>query len=466
MSEPQRPVFAQPAFSDRFLGIFGLRSFVKTYASSSSVALPLKGDAEGESKSLVQLTNDVPELRNGTYSMMSPALFNGDLQTMYANTPREHIWKVHYGRRCIYWDDGSLVTADYRIETPTDKAKWAEQVKYTPLGDKTPPLPTRLRYLNDEEVEELRNLSKEDAEQKPLLVLLHGLSGGSHEAYVRAVVDEITKPEFGFDCVVLNSRGCARTPISTPQLFCGVWTEDIRRFVRLLRKEQPENRRIYLIGFSLGASILANYLGQEGELLNTPESRVDAAMVVANPWDLNISSQVLSTSVLGRYLYSPSMAKNLLRLIKNHQHALASHPEFDYEARKHVKSMEDFDNVYTGPLFGFDSAKDYYRSGSSVQRVLGIRIPTLLVNAIDDPIVTKDCIPYVEACKNPYLVLATTSLGGHLGWTQPGPDNNWLAKVSAKFFKTFDTQVDHVKGIPEVEVVRPKRLWKGDRFDV
>lgn len=453
--------YPAPSVFDAFSGIFGIRSFVHTQAAPNSVQLPLKKNG---TKSLAQLVNDeVPYLREGAWEFMSPALFNGDLQTLYSSTPHEHVWQVYYGRRCIYWEDGSLVTADYRINTPASQTEWKELTKYSPLGDKTPPLPKRLRYLAPEEVAKIEAPSPSVAD-KPLLVLLHGLSGGSHEPYIRGIVDMISRPENGFDCVVLNSRGCARTPITTPQLFCGAWTEDIRQFIKLLRKEQPESRRIYLIGFSLGASVLANYLGQDGELLLQPESRVDAAMVIANPWDLALSSHKMATSFMGRTLYNPSMKDNLVRLIKNHHTTLASNPEFDYEKRKTLKNIEDFDNAYTAPLFGFDSARDYYRNGSSVLRIMNIRVPTVIINALDDPVVHKDCIPYVEAFKNPYLVLSTTSLGGHLGWTQPGTGNNWLPKAVSKFFKKFDEAVDHEKGVPLVQLDRPKRRWNGDRL--
>lgn len=442
------------------MSLFGIRSFVKTYSSPKSVELPLK---DNTSLSLAELVEKkVPQLKNGTYDLMAPSLFNGDLQTMYAAGSFDNINQIYYGRRLIYWDDGSVVSVDYPIERPTNSAEWKEQIKYSPL-DNPPPSPPRLRYFRPEEITKIQN-PPASAADKPLLVLLHGLSGGSHESYIRSVVDQITQPEYGFDCVVLNSRGCARTPITTPQLFCGIWTEDIRKFIRLLRKEQPANRRIYLVGFSLGASILANFLGQEGETACDPAARIDAAMIIANPWDLAHSSQYLNASFMGRNVYSPTMGKNLLRLLKNHHKALEQDPLFNYENRKFVKNIVDFDTYFTAPLFGFDTAMDYYRNASSVHRLMNIRVPTVIINALDDPIVDKDCIPYAEAQKNPYVVLATTSLGGHIGWFQSG-GKRWYPKTISNVFKVFDDLVDHEKGTPLVKVDRPKRqLVSSDRL--
>lgn len=459
-SPKQKPIPGpKPKFT--LMSFFGVRSFVHTQASPESVPLPIKGDISS-TKTLSELVSEnIPALRDGAWDLMSPTLFNGNLQTMYAAGGFESINKVYYGRRCLYWDDGSLVTADYHIAAPTSQAEWKEKLEYCPL-DNPPPLPSRLRYFTPEEINEIKN-PKSSVADKPLLVLLHGLSGGSHESYIRSVVDMISQPEYDFDCVVLNSRGCARTPITTPQLFCAIWTEDIRRFIRVLRAEQPAERRIYLVGFSLGASILANFLGQEGELTSQPGSRVDAAMIVANPWDLYQSNQYLASSFMGRTVYSPVMAKNLLRLLKNHHVKLQENKNFDYEKRREVKMISDFDNQYTAPLFGFDTANDYYRNASSVHRLMNIRTPTVIINALDDPIVHEDCIPYLEAMKNPYVILSTTSLGGHIGWFQPG-GKRWFPPVISEFFKSFDKIVDHEKGTPMVQVSRPERQLLGDRL--
>ncbi|VVT50818.1 uncharacterized protein SAPINGB_P002890 [Magnusiomyces paraingens] len=440
------------------MSYFGLRSFVHTQASPDSVQLPTKTGTESLAKLIAE---EVPELREGAYDYLSPVLFNGDLQTLYAGAGNfENVNKIYYGRRIIAFpeESNSIVSADYLIPPPASKEEWTKLLAYSPL-EKTPPYPARTRYLRPEEVAKYeRTYTPED---KPLLVLLHGLSGGSHESYIRAVIDDIKSK---FDCVVLNSRGCARTPITTPQLFCAIWTEDIRRFVQILHKEQP-GRRIYLIGFSLGASILANYLGQQGDLArDDPANKIDGAIIVANPWDLAHSNQAMHSSYIGSHVYSPVMTKNLVRLLKNHKDVLAQNPNFDYEKRLSLKYIYDFDDAFTAPLFGFDSAKDYYRSASSVHRILGIRVPTVTINALDDPIVHKDCIPYKEAIKNPYILLATTSLGGHIGWFKRG-NQLWYPPVITKIFSALDS-IDHTKGVPKAPVSQAHRQLVDGRLQL
>ena len=111
-------------------------------------------------------------------------------------------------------------------------------------------LPPRTAYFTDEE---FLNLSSTDTE--PLLVTLHGLSGGSHELYLRAVLKPMV--DAGWKACVVNSRGCARSKITSGILFNARATWDVRQTVRVLRRMFP-NRPLYGIGFSLGANILTN----------------------------------------------------------------------------------------------------------------------------------------------------------------------------------------------------------------
>lgn len=117
------------------------------------------------------------------------------------------------------------------------------------------------------------------ADDTPTLVLLHGLTGGSHESYIRALVETMTK-DHGYRCVVFNARACADTELTTAQLYCGSWTDDLRMVVKHVRKILPE-AKLMSVGFSLGSNILMNYMGEEGD-----RCEFLGAMSVGNPFDL------------------------------------------------------------------------------------------------------------------------------------------------------------------------------------
>lgn len=430
--------------------MLSLRSFISVQNPNHPVQLP---STQGGYIGLDELVRDgVPELRDGSWFWNHPLLGSGHLQTMYAAGGNfEHVDRIYYGRRLVTWpDDGGTVSIDYVIDPPASQAEWQEAVQYAPVPN-LPRYPSRTRYLRPEEITRF----DDPAVTKPLVISLHGLTGGSHESYVRATITELIKRDF--DCLVIQSRGCNRTPISTPQLFCAVFTDDIRRLVKRVRTTQP-NRKIYLVGYSLGGSILANYLGQEGDAVE-----VDGACVVANPWDLNVSNVMINESWIGRNVYSPTMAKNLMRLIKNNSEVLQKHPHFQKGMKAPFpKLISDFDDNFTAPFFGFNASSDYYRNASSVNRLATIRTPTLILNSKDDPIVSDAGLPYKEARRNPYTLLATTTVGGHLGWFQPG-GRRWFPHIVANYFEALHKNVRDLADA-KAQWDTPERLFHDDRL--
>lgn len=440
--------------------IFKSRDHVKITKPRKPLELHLKN---GKTESLDALIQQVPGLKNGDTLWYNPLKILNHVQTIMASQNDLHGTDlVYYARRMVDFDDGVQIAADYVVpapKTPEEKAAWKKGLEYKP-EENTPKFPVRTRYKQPQEME----LDHSD-DSKPMLILLHGLTGGSYESYVRAVVAKITSQYnasadgtlVDFECVVMNTRGCARTTIKTPELFNGCWTEDVRRFVKDMRKRYP-NRRFYMVGFSLGASILANYLGQEAEDID-----IEAACVVANPWDLCASYYALRSSWSGRHLYNPQMAKNLLRMLRNHREVMKRNPIYDESLTKHVKSIVDFDNLFTAPMFGFDTATDYYRHGSSCNRIMNIRVPTLILHALDDPVAPGFQLPYHEIKRNPYTVMAATNHGGHIGWFHWGKDKRWFPSKIAGFFSQFEKEVDHTKD-NNTKVERLERRWENDRL--
>lgn len=246
----------------------------------------------------------------------------------------------------------------------------------------------------------------------PTLIVLHGLTGGSHESYVRSLISPLTK-EFGWRAVVTNFRGCAGSKLTSPKLYNAGATEDIRLIVRFLSSILCPLTPFHAVGFSLGANVLTKYLGEEGD-----RTIIKSAVVVGNPWDLYSGHCFLETSLLGR-VYSRALASNLRALMKRHLktfktrsspvdlHALFSNPS---------QSLYEFDSIVTRALGRFKSTEAYYKSQSSIHAVGKIKVPLLSLNALDDPIVTIDAAPIECALDNPYLVMAITKHGGHLGW--------------------------------------------------
>lgn len=118
---------------------------------------------------------------------------------------------------------------------------------------------------------------------------------------------------------------------------------------------------------------------------------------------------------------------SLRRLSENNKDEIEKYSDVKMSELSKVRYLYEFDRAYQCPTWGYPTVDAYYRDASSVDSLLSVRIPLLALNAGDDPISVKMGLPYSEAEKNPYAVLCTTSLGGHLGWFEVG-GGRWHGK--------------------------------------
>lgn len=425
-----------------------MASFFKSTVTAHAPEHPVELTRAGKHMLLPELVQqNVPELTLGQTFFVNPLLSSGHAQTAYTALKKfEAVDTVHYKRRILTvesdtkfysvngdkmpydrWEGKSTFAVDYVVPATGD----ADHEQFRPASQQRE-LPPRTEYLDPAKEHALLD------NDKPLIIALHGLSGGLFEAYLRAFLHQATREPYGFDALVLNLRGCARHTITLPQLFCGLWTNDLRYLINEhVRKLWPD-KRILLIGFSLGGSIVANYLGQES---SDVYANIRGAAIMGSPWDFQQSSVALTSTYLGSAVYSPTMCQNLMKLIEEHH---AGHLQNDtvvaaWKANPSqftLKSLRDFDDVFTSRLFGFNCALEYYRHALPDQRLLNVRVPIVIVLSLDDPIVGCKALPLSEVKLNPYAYLVTTSIGGHLGWFDY-THNRWYAQPVAKLFQVL-----------------------------
>ena len=217
------------------MDIWRLFGYARTsfYHHGSPLRLPLKStDTEEHSTDLLDLCKKVtPTCR------LNPLLFNGHLQTFWTAVKSQDV-PIYYKRRIFDAEEASYA------------GTFAIDFTVKPYQGNDESLPPRTTYYNDIEFEEIASM-----DTKPMLVTLHGLSGGSHEIYLRHVLRPIV--DAGWEACVVNSRGCAKSKITTGVLYNARATWDVRQVVKWLRKTFP-NRPLFAIGYSLGANILVN----------------------------------------------------------------------------------------------------------------------------------------------------------------------------------------------------------------
>lgn len=406
------------------------------------------------------VSQNVPSLKDGANFKLNPFLFTGILQTVYlAAADFSKQSPVFYGREIVKYSDFGVSTADwvmsswkddYELDKRTghfDQARFKNDEKETHV-EGWPRLHPRTRYLKEEE------LLKVHTNEKPLVVVLHGLAGGSHEPIIRSLTYNLSNIDNGrFQVVVLNTRGCARSKITTPTLFSALNTGDLEEFLIENKKRHP-NRKIYTVGFSFGACMLSNYLGRVGE--NAP---VAAAATLCNPWDMVSSAYKMSDDFWSKRLFSKNIAQFLTRLVEvnmaelevpegtvpDHKPSVENPSYYTFtrsnlEKAKHFVSTMDFDGLFTAPTLGFSSALEYYKEASPINRLPNITVPTLIINAKDDPVIGPEAIPRKEAQANPHVLLCETDLGGHLSYLD-SENKSWATEQIANFFSKFDEMV-------------------------
>ena len=246
-----------------------------------------------------------------------------------------------------------------------------------------------------------------DINSKKLIVLSHGLEGSSQTQYIRGMTRHFNN--LGFDVVSWNMRSCSGELNWTEKFYHALMTSDLNQVIEF-SKTRKNYQEINLIGFSLGAILTSNYLGEKADNV---DPLIKKAAVFSTPCDLYSSVKELSRPMNKMYLenFLGTMRKKIL--VKHNTIGLS---KVDIKHLGKIKTFEEFDNRFTAPLHGFKDAYDYYEKGSCKQRLKSIKVPTLMVNAKNDPFLGKDCYPIKEALENDNLFLEIPKTGGHVGF--------------------------------------------------
>ena len=260
----------------------------------------------------------------------------------------------------------------------------------------------------------------------PLLILLHGLESSSRTPHSLGMLEEARQRSWGG--LAMNFRSCSGESNRLPRSYHGGETGDIAWVIDQAVKRDPA-RPIVLVGMSLGGNVLLKYLGERGD--EVPE-QVKAAVAISAPFDLAASARALEHGFNRVYI------SRLVKSLK--QKTLAKRQQFpelvDYEAVRRVKTLEEFDDLVTGPVHGFTDAEAYWAASSSAQFLSRIRRPTLLINARNDPFLPAVNLPRPEEVANPLLIMEFPASGGHLGFLTglwPWKPTAWAERRAAGF---------------------------------
>lgn len=324
----------------------------------------------------------------GSVSYRSPRwLLGGHAQTIYPYfLPRP---AIAYRRERVTTPDGDFWDFD-----------WLDAPAATPLR---PPPPRASASL-----------------PAPVVVLFHGLEGGAGSHYARLLMAELAAR--GWRGVVPHFRGCGGTPNLLPRAYHSGDHEEIDGMLRAVRERIGAHAALHAVGVSLGGSALLNWLGRAGA---AAARTLASVATVSVPLDLTAAGIAIGQGLNRIY------TTHFLQTLK--PKALAMSARFpgilDPVRIRAVRTMWQFDDAVTAPLHGFRSADDYWVRASSKPWLAQVALPTLVLNARNDPFVPAASLPGPREVSRS-VVLEQPATGGHVGFmTGPAPGRiDWLPR--------------------------------------
>jgi predicted alpha/beta-fold hydrolase len=260
----------------------------------------------------------------------------------------------------------------------------------------------------------------------PLLVLFHGLEGSSQSHYSRSLMRDAA--DRGWRGLVVHFRGCSGEPNRLPRAYHSGDSEEGDWILRRVHARWPQ-ARLHAVGVSLGGNMLAKWLGERAE----DAQFVTAAASVGSPLDLAAGGAALARGFNRVYtrMFLATLKPKALDKVRRFP-GVASE-----ERLRASRNLYEFDNEYTAPVHGFRDTEDYWARASGKPWLGGVRVPHLVLNALNDPFVPAASLPRPHEVSR-YVRLEQPAGGGHIGFARGAPPGrlDYLPQRLHEFFRS------------------------------
>ena len=258
---------------------------------------------------------------------------------------------------------------------------------------------------------------------KKAAILLHGLEGNAQRIYIKGAAKALLSDYW--DIAAINFRGCSGEDNTMYQSYHSGKTDDLESIINHIL-EKDHYQEIVLVGFSLGANLLLKYLGERE---NIPKE-IKKGVAISAPTSLRGSLERLNKPENWPY-----RTVFLISLRNKYQLKMKQYPDkMCASDLKKIKTLKDFDDIYTSKAHGFKDAYDYYQRNSSNQFLPNIKVPVLILNAKNDSFLSPDCFPFDIAKNSKHIFLETPLYGGHVGF-HVSNDTYYSEKRTVLFLK-------------------------------
>lgn len=236
----------------------------------------------------------------------------------------------------------------------------------------------------------------------PVVIVLHGLNGGLDSKYARGLLRSVAA--HNARGVLLHFRGASKPNRLSCSYHSGQ-TRDLATVIAHVQKRYP-HAALTVVGYSLGANVLLKYLGEQAGA-----APLTTAVAVSVPFDLAQCADAINHG-LSR-LYRAYLLKDM-RTVTWEKFKRIKAP-VELPDLRQLRTFESFDSAVTAPLNGFKDAQDYYAQSSSGPYLRSIRVPTLVIQATDDPFMGRDMVPSAQTMSSA-IHLELSARGGHVGF--------------------------------------------------
>lgn len=279
-------------------------------------------------------------------------------------------------------------------------------------------------YQTEPSVRVLVHSQSPSGKPKGDLILVHGLEGSGESGYARSMVNAAL--EHGWATHRFNMRGCGGTEELAISSYHAGQTSDLLAVLRELKREGAGPT--FLIGYSLGGNVALKLAGELGE---DAKDLFAGVCAVSTPIDLAACAAALALPQ--NFIYQGRFLNRLKARIRRRH--LQAPDIYTLEHLPKIQTIIDFDDHYTARLFGFGTAANYFRTQSSNQFLERIRVPTLMIQAKDDPLIPFSTFNHPAFTQNPHLTLLTPDHGGHLGFLARRRPRFWLDETLLEFIE-------------------------------
>lgn len=258
-----------------------------------------------------------------------------------------------------------------------------------------------------------------DGTSNKVAILSHGLEGSSNQHYIQGMAKALA--DQGWDTAAWNFRGCSGEANRLLRFYHSGATEDLQAVIdHVLLTERYE--KVALIGFSLGGNLTLKYLGDLG---SSVDQRIYKSVTFSVPCDLKSCSNQLAKPENFYYMW------RFMRCLRMKMRNKAEYfpDKLDITGLNKMRTFAEFDDRYTAPLHGFDGAQDYWTRCSSLPVLPKIRIPTLLINARNDPFLAPKCYPEEAATAHSHFHFEAPDCGGHVGFMISRPNGVYWSEI-------------------------------------